>query len=464
MAKKKKKKVIPLLSPENYIRQKARNLPVYECWLNSKWKEEGLAYITISRRHTTGNLTMGIFLVDLRCLGVKDAGYSFNISESEYTEHIAATRERMNIEKTSYTLVHNIVYAGIEYAEEFGFKPHKDYTSVAGYLLEEDTDEIELIEIECGSGGKPLYIPGPFEDERRISQVLSQLERTAGPGNFDYIAEMGQDDWDDLDEPGDDEQEEKFGHLSVREKMDVIKEKMDRLDELSDAEKKDLNFLFRSVLDVYIDYEKVDEIFQLLLEKLDRFEITDEPSDELLGIKYNPGTNRDEWKELFLEVHRLISEHPKKASEKVARLQKEMPGNPAVAFLELNLLLTKESADYPEKLKNYQQHFPEYPLFKILGHAIVPDENQRTAEEIFREGPERFFTKRKSIHTFELFHYLFFLAILASAEKDIALIEVIDWIKDEVEISDWDYEVLARLILISRLKFVISLEENDSEE
>ena len=39
MAKTSKGKVIQMLSPENYIRQKARTLPVYECMVNSGWDE-----------------------------------------------------------------------------------------------------------------------------------------------------------------------------------------------------------------------------------------------------------------------------------------------------------------------------------------------------------------------------------------------------------------------------------------
>lgn len=33
MTEKKKGKVVQMLSPENYIRQKAPTLPVYECWV-----------------------------------------------------------------------------------------------------------------------------------------------------------------------------------------------------------------------------------------------------------------------------------------------------------------------------------------------------------------------------------------------------------------------------------------------
>jgi hypothetical protein len=188
MAKKNKAKVIQMLSPENYIRQKARTLPIFECLVNNDWEESGLANITVARQHTNGNLTLGIYLVDLKCLGIKDAFYRFNISESDYREILGKMEENMELESVSYTLAHNIVFAGIEFAEEYGLKPHKDF-GVAKYILEEDSDDIELIEIECGQNGKPLYVQGPLDNDVRARQIIAHLEKHAGPGNYQYILE-----------------------------------------------------------------------------------------------------------------------------------------------------------------------------------------------------------------------------------------------------------------------------------
>ena len=75
MAKSKKKSggsVIPL-SGEAYIKSgKARNLNLFQCWINDDWKETGLAHIIVSREHVNFNITAGIYLADLLCAGVKD--------------------------------------------------------------------------------------------------------------------------------------------------------------------------------------------------------------------------------------------------------------------------------------------------------------------------------------------------------------------------------------------------------
>jgi hypothetical protein len=187
MAKKKQGKAVQMLSPDKYIRQKARTLPVYECKVNNNWAEAGLANLSIARKHTNGNLTMGFYMVDLKCLGVKDAHYHFNISEHQYREIIERFESHMQVETISYELAHNIVYAALEYAEDLGFAPHRDFTSVARYILEEDTDDIELIDIDCGAEGKPLYVRDEEDTDKQAKAIIAQLEKTAGPGNYDFI-------------------------------------------------------------------------------------------------------------------------------------------------------------------------------------------------------------------------------------------------------------------------------------
>ena len=207
---KKKGKVVQMLSPENYIRQRARMLPVYECWVNTGWQENGLAHIVVSRKHTTGNLTLGIYLVDLKCLGVKDAQYLFNMPAFEYQELLDYEREYFELEAVSYILVHNIIFAGLDYAGEWGFQPHPDFLSVAQYLLEEDTDDIELLDIECGFKGVPALVRDPFMDDAKVVRIIAQLEKVAGPGNYlaideDFSELLDDDDaeWPETDDEKD---------------------------------------------------------------------------------------------------------------------------------------------------------------------------------------------------------------------------------------------------------------------
>lgn len=60
------------LSPESYIRQRSRTLPIGECRINPEWETGGMAEIMICRRHSNGNITFCLYMVDLYCLGIKD--------------------------------------------------------------------------------------------------------------------------------------------------------------------------------------------------------------------------------------------------------------------------------------------------------------------------------------------------------------------------------------------------------
>ena len=186
MAKKKKKEkrsYVPL-TPEAYIRKKSRALPLFECLINPDWKDSGIASIIISRKHTNGNFTLGFYLVDIYCRGIKDTFYGFNISKNEYNTLKDDLLTEQDLEICSYPLVHNIVYGAMEFAEEFGFLPQKDFSKTTINILEEDDDHIELIDIEFGINGKPCLIVNP--DENCLNDI-ARLEKSAGLGNFDVI-------------------------------------------------------------------------------------------------------------------------------------------------------------------------------------------------------------------------------------------------------------------------------------
>ncbi|HCJ33979.1 MAG TPA: helix-turn-helix domain containing protein, partial [Ktedonobacter sp.] len=46
----------------------------------------------------------------------------------------------------------------------------------------------EPYQLTFGKDGKPFFVAGPRDNAARI---VKQLEKTAGPGNFDYVAMLG---------------------------------------------------------------------------------------------------------------------------------------------------------------------------------------------------------------------------------------------------------------------------------
>ena len=93
----------------------------------------------------------------------------------------------------------HMIYQSIEYAEQFGFEPEKDFT-LSQYLLAPRGELEESYKLTFGKDGKPLFISGPHDN---VGRILRQLDKTAGPGNYEYLAMLGSEQFDDFDDDDD---------------------------------------------------------------------------------------------------------------------------------------------------------------------------------------------------------------------------------------------------------------------
>ena len=400
MSKKKTQKQPTLLSPENYIRQRSHNLPIYECWITTNWKNDKMANIIIARKHASGNITYCMYLVDLACLGIKDSGYRYNESYIDYEDFIEKANEGLSIEKVSYDLVHNIIHASLEFAEEYGFEPHKDFKSVTQYFLEEDTEDVPLIEIGCGDDdGKPLYINSGMESNVRVNQILNQLEKTAGKGNFHYIIQ-GDDlneydsDYDEEEEDDDDddydEDEIEFQKLkySFYEKdRDELKEFFIHLINRKDNNNDDFDD---------DDFNQLFAISEILIEDItDSIVIADHYSRLVHDLTIeNISFDNELPNSLFRDVQNIDGEtlmdmfhdtidaihDDKKASKAVAAFRKAVGDAPVCYYLELYYLKHNGKKKFLKKLDEAYYKYPDYFLIKMLWHEIFyvakDDENE----------------------------------------------------------------------------------------
>src|SRR5688500_818301 len=126
------------LSPKKYIETKARSLPLYKCLVNKDWEESKMADVIVMRRHNNGHITAGIYLVDLLCLGIKDTFYFFNEPEQELEDRYGQNFYEVFVE-IDYSLAHNIIYAGHDFAMEYDIPPHREF-AITKFILEDDTD------------------------------------------------------------------------------------------------------------------------------------------------------------------------------------------------------------------------------------------------------------------------------------------------------------------------------------
>ena len=178
-------------SPLYHVRQ-ARNYPFDGCWIQRDWQDSGLAVIVIARSQPNGNIVFGNYLVDYYCLGLKNTYFNIDIAPGEFRRSLLP-RMFENVGQPmeiSPALAHEIIYGAIEYADRYGFKPQRDFRD-SQYILDLPDVHPRSGRVEFGKDGKPFYVSGPYDNADRI---VSQLMRTAGEGNFDYLMQIGSDE------------------------------------------------------------------------------------------------------------------------------------------------------------------------------------------------------------------------------------------------------------------------------
>lgn len=222
MAKKKAKnkgQQQPALSPYRFMREKARTLPIGKCYIAPPdWQKSGMAHVIVTRVRPSGNLVMAAFLVDTFCLGVKDAGYHENMTPSDFEEYLNNYRKGMGLEEISYNEAHNIIYGAIVFAEEGGIKPAKEFDP-AGYILEEDTEDIPLIEYDFGKNGKHFLVVNPDRKEMPYYHIL---KKNLGD-DFKFVLPYGEEYEEDEYE------EDEYSPLSKID-SDAIKKALEGMD------------------------------------------------------------------------------------------------------------------------------------------------------------------------------------------------------------------------------------------
>jgi hypothetical protein len=186
--------------------RKAREFPIVECHISRAWKkqgEEGLVQVVIARKQPDGAVVVGTYLLDVYCLGLKDTFADAGVRMSVFRERIlAGLHHQTPMEKCPPELAHQIIYQAIDYAAKFGFRPQKDW-KFSQFVLEKRGTFKENYDLKFGKDGKPFFIQGPYDNAKAI---IDRLERTAGSGNYDYVAMVGNvppdffDDWDELDD------------------------------------------------------------------------------------------------------------------------------------------------------------------------------------------------------------------------------------------------------------------------
>lgn len=174
--------------------------PVVGCWVSPGWSGgleapaewpdtdvpdgigHGIVSVLVARQHRRGRVSVAGYLVDVYCLGVKDALGPRVMNESDLRAYVRAhflVYEAPAV-AAPIEMARELVWGAVAYARSLGFEPHRDLERTSAHLGEwEPTGAVRF-----GREGQPYFVGGVRDDAKRI---LRTLGRSVGDGNFDLL-------------------------------------------------------------------------------------------------------------------------------------------------------------------------------------------------------------------------------------------------------------------------------------
>jgi hypothetical protein len=174
---------------------RAVTAPFGPCWvstsLGGELDEEIPPLITVIVSRRVGGLLLPcITMVDRTCLGIKNAFTGALQTEFDLERLVEDLGARGGpLAPAELLLAQSIVFHALDYAGSLGFEPNRDF--VVGLIGERPA---VLLETPLCRPERPVFVAGPYDD---VDGITARLAARVGPNGYDLI--------NDLDEPGDDE-------------------------------------------------------------------------------------------------------------------------------------------------------------------------------------------------------------------------------------------------------------------
>ena len=154
------------------------------CLISPRWQLlHGPAQLVVTRVSGDGAVASGVFVVDLGCLGVKDAGVLRHTSLHAWREQLGEPLTRgQGFTPLDLNQAARIVRDGVAFARMLGFEPPANLAEAEALLAGADAEAAPPVPL--GRQGTPFFVSGPRDDARAI---IAQLERAVGPGHFRVV-------------------------------------------------------------------------------------------------------------------------------------------------------------------------------------------------------------------------------------------------------------------------------------
>jgi hypothetical protein len=173
------------------------------CYINRNWHESGQAAIHCLRRTPDGGHALAAFLVDLWCVGLKDAWGRLEITAAQFKENfLVRYRDEIDLARVDLEVVKRLVAGAIRFSKQNGMRLPRRYerwTAMLGDLGDIDTADLS----DFGVNGGLLYIGRVDDLKRRLTDCT--VEEFFQRDGVDFIMDadrFGRPLTDSMDEEG----------------------------------------------------------------------------------------------------------------------------------------------------------------------------------------------------------------------------------------------------------------------
>ena len=164
----------------------ATRAPVKACIVSDRLFAEGIGQLVLARTLPSGMVAASFFLLDVWCLGVKDAFFAV-MTPQKFGDRKDELSRQQPFTDIDPSIARKLLHDAAMYAAGLGLAPSEDFAQAEAIFGD---IPIAMETFPFGKNGKPFFISGPHDSPTRIRRILDTLAKRAGPDGFDFIAGM----------------------------------------------------------------------------------------------------------------------------------------------------------------------------------------------------------------------------------------------------------------------------------
>jgi hypothetical protein len=159
--------------------------PVRCCVVTEGLFDFGMGSLVLARGVTSHQLWVGMFLIDVFCLGIKDAVFRQMDDEMLDAYLDASAAQGMPLADVEPGHARKLLRDLSAWSQSIGIPPHRDFAIAERLFGDVEASDAAF---QFGRDGKPVYIPGPNDTPALVNRRLNHLRERLGDDGFDFGA------------------------------------------------------------------------------------------------------------------------------------------------------------------------------------------------------------------------------------------------------------------------------------